>query len=486
MAIGDEVTDVSDIPKECDYSSVDEFIALGEDADREERQKVYIRVRHHLAYCGWRYCRGKNTKGGFWLSPNGDETFKNMYLAVEAYRKMERDTAAPKDITAVLLGKTSVKLGDSICYRDTLSSKEIGRATITREGLQCNCCDGVYTCEEFETHVVGLSSALRHLFVGGGGESLIEKLAEMVDNFTVEDDGEVSTSERQSCCVCGLGSRRSNTYLLVCPSCNLLFHDCCVFGDNNNKQMAVPWVCTYCSCNICGGQAYRKSEMCGICGLWRNHIECSNQKDNVVCPGSCAKIQSKLERICGKAFRVRMDEEQENDKVVWWSILQKGKGSSAVNTISKLYLAYQILVDQLYFESILVASRRKLCQMILCKYSKVPCKNYQRFFTVTLDLGSEMVAAAAIRLFGKDLCEVAYIATRKNFQRKGYGKLLIGELEKKLRGIGIASVMVPALHGAQQFWSRLGYQEMSPLELHRYEFYPYLRFEDVTILGKRL
>jgi N-acetylglutamate synthase-like GNAT family acetyltransferase len=113
--------------------------------------------------------------------------------------------------------------------------------------------------------------------------------------------------------------------------------------------------------------------------------------------------------------------------------------------------------------------------------------NFKGFYTVILEKGDEIISAATIRVFGEKVAEVPLVGTAFRFRRLGMCRVLMDELEKKLRELGVEMLVLPAIESVLDTWTgRFGFSKMTEPERLNLLDYTFLYFQDTTMCRKLL
>lgn len=85
------------------------------------------------------------------------------------------------------------------------------------------------------------------------------------------------------------------------------------------------------------------------------------------------------------------------------------------------------------------------------------CSNFR---VLVLRKGGNVVSAAAVRVHGRLLAEVPFVATREDYRREGNARRLVDALEGLLRELGVEWVALPAVEATVPVWAgALGFHE---------------------------
>ncbi|XP_028772893.1 increased DNA methylation 1 isoform X2 [Neltuma alba] len=239
-----------------------------------------------------------------------------------------------------------------------------------------------------------------------------------------------------ACPVCGDGGE-----LICCDKCPSTYHLNCL---NLERLPEGKWFCPYCVCKHCGLSDKSKQLIkCFQCnkkfdwGCFKEFekealkdaldIDCSR----LYCQQSCRKTHEKLESLVG--VRNEVDESYS-----WRVIRQMEKRTSTVSehqyveNNAKVAVTWKLMDEA--FETIVDRyTGLNVVRSVLCSLrSKLPRVDYSRFYTFILEKDDEIVSAASVRIHGRRLADMPFMATHKNYQRKGYGRYLLAVVESCL------------------------------------------------------
>ncbi|XP_042042060.1 uncharacterized protein LOC121787416 [Salvia splendens] len=418
-------------------------------------------------------------------------------------RVRERDASssqlAPRTILSWLIDNNVVSLGEKVHY---CSSKKRPRMAgqISREGIKCSCCGGIFTLSNFETHAGGSDRRPSANIFLEDGRSLIEcqlelKLRNSRRNSKLERQLKATQHSRISdniCSVCHYGGE-----LVLCDLCPSSFHTQCV-GLKDVPEG--DWFCPSCCCQICKsntGNRPAKDPSFRICYQCerRYHAECLTIEEDATgywfCHDTCRQIFHGLRDILG--VKVPVGTENMTWTLVKYMESDFSKNGAASNdevlveSYSKLNVALSVMHE--CFEPVKEPrTRRDLMEdVIFSRRSDLNRLNFQGFYTVLLEKNDELVSAASVRIYGKTVAEVPLVATRFQFRRLGMCRILMNELEKQFTELGIERLVLPAIPTVLNTWiNSFGFSKMDESERLNFLVYTFLDFQGTVFCQKML
>jgi len=318
---------------------------------------------------------------------------------------------------------------------------------------------------------------------------MIDRGKPALSNKTMRQEGErVSESSQQSsemdnckyqndeiCVVCRFGGKP-----VLCDGCPSSFHLRCLGLTH------VPngdWFCRVCCCKIC--RRPRCSDDCARVNLCHQcegkyHIECLKKEDHVgnetlFCNRDCEKIFSSLHELLRKT-NVVVDN-------LTWTLLKAVKREDE----SKLSVALDVLHES--FNPIVDAFSGKdmIADVVFSRGSTLDRLNFRGFYTVVLERDKKVVSVATIRIFGKRVAEIPFVATRMQYRRQGMGTILMNEIEKMLTYLGVERLVLPSSYSAIDTWTKsFDFVRMKPSDKSQLLDYVFLNFEGTIMCHKIL
>ncbi|EPS73982.1 hypothetical protein M569_00762, partial [Genlisea aurea] len=389
-------------------------------------------------------------------------------------------------------------IGQKVIYRKGRSKRILLEGTVTKEGISCVCCNIMHTIRGFEFHAGStLGRPFENIYLDSGNslsQCLIDSWkkhiveADAISCAYVDVDGDDPNDD--TCNICGDGGD-----LICCDSCPSTFHHGCL----NINVPSGDWNCVYCSCKFCGMAGEESSSTgngvllaCHLCEE-KFHPDCAKDttcdKGNLFfCGKTCFKISQQLQVLLG--FR------NEFEEGFSYTVLQlhnfnsdalQDADISTVESNSKLALASTVM-DECFQPIIDERSGASVIRNVVYSCgSNIRRLNYGRFFTIILEKGDELVAAASIRIHGSSLAEMPFIGTRYMYRRQGMCSRLLGAIEKVLSSLGIEKLVIPAISELNETWINVfGFSQMKESKRLEMRYMSMIVFPGVDMLEKSI
>ncbi|XP_020086384.1 uncharacterized protein LOC109708869 isoform X2 [Ananas comosus] len=421
------------------------------------------------------------------------------------------DTYVPyvgkRTILSWILDMEIAPANSKVKYMDSKHTKVLLEGLITREGINCSCCDKVLTLSEFETHAGSeLGQPYQNIFVEEVGLNLLQCMLnawQKQDNsehrgfYTISTDGEDPNDD--TCGICGDGGD-----LICCDTCPSTFHMNCL----GIKMLPTgEWRCVNCSCRFC--RALSDSDVQEVVGLdfpllacpqceEKFHKTCASELDCLSnctsCPGipfcgpSCKKLFEGLQNLLG----VKNDLEAGFS----WRLLQR-LDEDSTETISgidqvaecnsKIAVALAVM-DECFLPIIDQRSGINLIRNVIYNCgSNFVRLNFCGFYTIILEQGDEIISAASLRFHGTKLAEMPFIGTRNMYRRQGMCRRLLSGIESILSSLGVEKLVIPAISELIDTWTGVfGFRPLEGSQVEEIKSISMLVFPHTGLLEKQL
>ncbi|KAK1426849.1 hypothetical protein QVD17_15529 [Tagetes erecta] len=388
------------------------------------------------------------------------------------------------------------------CKRDSSVTK-VGR--VTRNGIKCNCCKRVFSLIKFQKHTGSNDSGLpsANIFLEDGRSLLDCQLQIKLDQNSrlKKKRHEIENDSDYICSVCQYGGE-----LVLCDQCPSAFHTSCV---GLKEVPAGEWFCPSCCCRICNqnkcSEYYEEHVETNILNCEqcekRYHIGClKRSKDflkirsyleaNWFCSLRCEEIFVGLQRLLGKSFPVGKDNltwTLRKNRTFEYTIDDSSDMEELIENYSKLNVAISVMHE--CFEPVKEpqAGGDIVEDVIFCRLSELHRLNFKGFYTVFLEKDDELISTAAVRVYGEKVAEVPLVGTRFQYRRRGMCHILMQELERKLKELGVERLVLPAVSSVLHTWTRsFGFSEMSKSDKSKLFGCAFLDFQGTTRCHKLL
>ncbi|XP_047979425.1 uncharacterized protein LOC125221345 [Salvia hispanica] len=252
------------------------------------------------------------------------------------------------------------------------------------------------------------------------------------------------------------------------------------------------WNCVYCSCKFCGtacestatsdDEQNLSSELlaCRLCEE-KFHLHCTNEtiaedfndESNSFCGKQClmgtsGNADNPLRSACVSLILDRLQDflgvRHEMGEEFSYTILQHRvinddaslfDNSLKIESNSKLAVAFSVMDE--CFEPIIDerSGTNMVHNVVYSCGSNIRRLNYGGFYTFVLEKGDELVAAASIRIHGKQLAEMPFIGTRFMYRRQGMCSRLLRAVEMILSTLGVDKLVIPAISELNDTWTKV-------------------------------
>ncbi|CAL9123328.1 unnamed protein product, partial [Musa textilis] len=388
-----------------------------------------------------------------------------------------------------------------MCEKDGQSKKE---GWINRDGIKCMCCKTVFDLASFVAHSDNRTQRPSATIFLSDGRSLLQCQMQMMHASKqkisphIRLKGDLSQHQSDTICsICQDGGR-----LILCDHCPSAFHITCIGLED------VPdgkWFCPSCRCGICDHSEYNhdveqftKTTMfsCDQCE-GEYHVGClrgerlqqlgSCPTGNWFCSEKCLKTFYHLCELIGKSNPTPV-------VGLSWTLLRWSSNDNSDLSLeamaehhSKLCIALDVLHECFVPMTEPRTQSDLVADLLFNKESELKRLNFWGFYTMLLEKGDELVSVATFRVYGDKVAEMPLIGTRVLYRRKGMCRLLVNELEKLLRSLGVERLLLPAVPQLLQTWTTsFGFTQMTSSDRLELLKYPLLSFSGTTMCQKLL
>ncbi|XP_058775633.1 increased DNA methylation 1-like [Vicia villosa] len=384
----------------------------------------------------------------------------------------------------------------------------VKRGRLSYDGIVCDCCNVIFPITKFEAHAdctrhrpstsILLDDGRSLLKCQKDALSLRDQRDQNKNHFVVEEN--VEANNDSVCLVCGLGGD-----IILCDRCPSSFHISCLGLDHVPED---DWFCSTCCCKVCRRPKCKqecKDHMdnnvlvCAQCaqryhfgclkfidfGLW--YVESNKKKKDWFCSLVCGNIFLDLMKLLGKPIEVA-------DNITWTLVKNVSSDIDDDNgdigggfTSNKLIAALSLLYESFNPTIDVLSGRDLIKDLIFSRESKNNRLNFSGFFTVILEINCEVITVATIRIYGQNVAEIVFVATKEQYRGRGMCRLLLNELEKQLIVLGVGSLILHSSEDAINTWTKsFGFVRITPREKRQFIDYTFLEFENTIMCLKSL
>ncbi|XP_030524326.1 uncharacterized protein LOC115736661 [Rhodamnia argentea] len=417
----------------------------------------------------------------------------------------------PRNVLSWLADNDRVLSRRKVYYRRGKNRSTLAEGRVIRGGIKCSCCKKAFTLRGFAYHAGRNDQRIASCIFLEDGRSLLDCQKQILSDrrmsrFTIEQHDKTKRKWKDGkndsiCSVCHYGGE-----LILCDQCPSSFHQICL-GLKEVPQG--DWFCPSCCCAICCQSKLKEDAMqhvddenalkCNQCER-KYHLGClrkkgatnleSYSKRDWYCSKNCKTIFLGLNKLLGKPIQVGMGN-------LTWTLSRSINTDyidvsdrhieSVIETNCKLNVAIDVMHE--CFEPVKEPyARRDLIEdIIFSRGSELKRLNFRGFYTVLLEKNDELISVACVRVFGDKVAEVPLVGTRSQFRRRGMCRILMNELEKKLKELAVAKLVLPAVPSLINTWTTsFRFTKMTSLERLQYLDYTFLDFQDTTMCQKHL
>ncbi|PWA99123.1 zinc finger, PHD-type [Artemisia annua] len=377
-------------------------------------------------------------------------------------------------------------------------------------GIVCSHCDDEISPSQFEAHAgwAAKRQPYRNIYVIPYGMALHDIALLLANGQSI-----TTSNSDDMCAVCGDGGK-----LIICDGCPRAFHAACLELEGLSSE---DWQCPYCRDSIGSGRKAAAAESrpivlrlsrvvkareyeaggCVICRVpdfsvaefddrtvmlcdqceKEYHVGCLRESgrcdlkalppDKWFCCDDCDMIHGAIQGvvangaavISGSVLSIVNKKHIEKGLIygvpneIRWRMLS---GTSRYPEHLPL-LSRAAAIFRECFDPIVAKSGRDLIPVMV--YGRnISGQDFGGIYCVVLIVGSVVVSAGLLRIFGREVAELPLVATSRQHQGKGYFQALFFCIEELLLSLGVELLVLPAAEEAESIWTKkLGFRKMS-------------------------
>ncbi|KAJ1391718.1 Zinc finger, PHD-type [Sesbania bispinosa] len=384
----------------------------------------------------------------------------------------EATSSSKKTILSLLIDRKHIQEDEQVFYkhddRNEGSAAAMGlRGRITRGGILCSCCQKEMSVWAFERHANSdHRKPYERIYILQTQENLQDCLIAVWLHSTERERREefcFLPKEKQQddpCSICANGGD-----IFHCEHCPSAFHASCM---NMERAPRRDWSCPYCVCKYCSLRVYGKQRQLITClQCDKNfHWQCLKEfsKDPVdisgdllYCSQSCKEIYDELERS------IAVNSEFEN---YTWSIIRPQTTLAMTRYFecnAKVLVAFSLMNE--CFQTITDRHTGiNVVQNVLysCRSPDLTRVNFGRFHIFILEKDDAIECAASIRIHGREVAEMPFIATEGTCRRQGICRNLMIVIESFLCALKVQKLVIQSVPDTSDMWKhKFGFKELA-------------------------
>ncbi|XP_076901496.1 uncharacterized protein LOC143555913 isoform X2 [Bidens hawaiensis] len=378
-------------------------------------------------------------------------------------------------------------------------------------GIFCSHCDTEISPSQFETHAgwAAKRQPYRHIYIPNG--------LTLHDIALLLASGQSITSKSDDmCAVCG-DRGEDGGELVFCDGCPRAIHAGCLGLEGVSCE---DWHCPYCRDNVGSGRkaaaesrpivirqtrvvkareyeaggcvicrahdfsvakfddrtvmlcdqcekeyhvgCLRESGRCDLKALPPDKWFCSDHCDMIhgtiqdVVVNGAASISGSIMSTINKKHIEKSVVSRAPDEIKWRMLSGKSRYPEHLPLLSRAAAIFREC-----FDPIVAKSGRDLIPVMV--YGRnISGQEFGGIYCVVLMVGSVVVSAGLLRVFGREVAELPLVATARQHQGKGYFQALFFCIEELLLSLGVELLVLPAAEEAESIWTKkLGFRKMS-------------------------
>ncbi|KAL9235377.1 hypothetical protein vseg_010139 [Gypsophila vaccaria] len=405
----------------------------------------------------------------------------------------------PRTVLSWMIENNAVAPRSRVFYcKKKCVDEPLAEGRVFREGIRCGCCENLFSLSGFQAHVAG-NNVLRpaeNLFLEDGRSLVscqVELMKERLRSFCREGEAgnRPEISNDYVCSICQYGGD-----LIMCDRCPSTYHADCL------NLPCVPegeWFCPLCCCAVCGDSQFDDNALscyqCYQCER-RYHSCCKEDRgmaisgENWFCCNTCEMVHWGIQQLLGKPILVGHDgltctlvkpthNQAEDD--------EDSNLAAMAEIYSRLGVALEVMHE--CFEAVKDSkSGQDLVEdALFCRGSRLNRLNFKGCYTVLLERNDELITVAILRIFGDKVAEIPLIGTRFQHRRRGMCRILMNEIEKSLRNLGVQKLVLPAAPSVLDAWTNsFGFTPLTKSDRSEFIGYTLWDFQHTTMCQKLL
>ncbi|XP_027362623.1 increased DNA methylation 1-like [Abrus precatorius] len=359
-------------------------------------------------------------------------------LSIKKLSSLPEGTSSnQKTILSWLIDHKLIEEGEQVYYRDDTRESAAITGRITRGGILCNCCQEELSVWTFEEHAKSdIKQPYEYIYLSKESTCLQDYLTASWYGATEQKRREAfhfkpkETSTNQTdgaCSICGDGGD-----LFGCQICHSAYHACS------------HWEC--------------------LNKVSKEHKDIS--PSILCCSQSCRKIYEKLE----SSIAIRTD--------IFGSYSWRVIRPMAMDMTSEFHSAKTktlLLENNLKVEIALTLMNESfktitdrhtgidvVRSVLYSHQSDLKRIDFNRFHTFILEKDDAIICAASIRIHGKRVAEMPFIATDVTFRGQGICRMLMKEIESFLRNLEVQNLIIPSVPDTCEMWKhKFGFKQLT-------------------------
>ncbi|XP_051114949.1 increased DNA methylation 1-like [Andrographis paniculata] len=414
-------------------------------------------------------CRSSRTS----LLGHGDCDQKFKFSVTRQRSRKSKDfekMAVRATILAWLVDTGTVQENAEVYSMDETTGQMKNRGILKIDGILCFCCNKIFSVPNFHLHGGrSCKKPYKNIFISDTNVPLLSYMAEAWNEPGESESHRFNAVEARgdiyddACMVCADGGN-----LMCCEKCSSTYHQVCLGMENVPED---SWYCPYCVCKFCLKPSHENDFLiiCPQCDK-RYHWECHRMIEQRMdlnsipvppfCDQSCKEVFDKLTKsMLGKQMDLgegyswtllhRIDDDEEfniyigeNEDYNYWRTMCN----------SKLVVARRLM--EACFEPIKDRHTRvKIIPSVVynCR-SNFRRVSYGGFYSAVLEKDDEIICVASLRVHGRSLAEMPFIATHEDYRCRGMCAKLMAAIQSGLCDMRVKNLVIPSVPEKSKNW----------------------------------